>query len=153
PTRQRIAPIVSTVLDDYRPIATARSITLTVQCDDKLEGAIDRTGLARVLGNLLSNALKFTPKGGQVTVAADERKGDLHVIVRDTGSGMEPAEVQRIFERFSRLERHRDVAGTGIGLFVLKSIVSAHGGNVTVTSKVGEGTSFELVFPAHPPVN
>jgi signal transduction histidine kinase len=66
---------------------------------------------------------------------------------------MEPAEVQRVFERFSRLDRHRDVAGSGLGLFVVKSVVSAHGGDIEVTSKVGEGTTIGVTFPANPPVN
>ena len=66
---------------------------------------------------------------------------------------MEPSEVSKLFARFSRLDKHREVAGTGLGLFVVKSIVTAHGGNIEVTSKVGKGTTFDTIFPKAPPVN
>lgn len=66
---------------------------------------------------------------------------------------MEPAEVQRIFERFSRLDKHRDIEGSGLGLFTVKSIVSAHGGRIEVTSSLGKGTIFSLSLPLEPPVN
>ena len=74
-------------------------------------------------------------------------------MVRDTGSGIDPTELQRLFQRFSRLDRHHEVAGTGLGLFVVKSIVDAHGGRIHVSSKVGVGTTFELVLPKSPPIN
>ena len=115
--------------------------------------SVDRMGFLRVLGNLVTNALKFTPSGGHVGVVASLHGSDLQLGVSDTGSGMEPAEVQRVFERFSRLERHREVEGSGLGLFVVKSIVSAHGGEIAVTSKVGEGTSIVITWPEAPPVN
>jgi signal transduction histidine kinase len=66
---------------------------------------------------------------------------------------MEPSEAQGLFQRYSRLEKHTDVAGTGLGLFIVKSVLSAHGGTVDVTSAVGHGTSFDLYFPDSPPLN
>ena len=71
----------------------------------------------------------------------------------DNGAGMEPQEARKLFERFSRLKRHDEIEGTGLGLFVVKSIVEAHGGIVSVTSAVGTGTSFDLSLPFLPPVN
>jgi signal transduction histidine kinase len=113
----------------------------------------DKIGVARVLGNLLSNAFKFTRKGGRVTVRLSFVHDELHLEVEDTGSGIEPSDVQKIFERFSRLDQHNEIAGTGLGLFVVKSIVNAHGGKIDVTSKPGEGTKFDIALPARPPVN
>jgi signal transduction histidine kinase/ActR/RegA family two-component response regulator len=155
PTPQPMGELLEAGLADYTTIAAARRIDLSVKdltpAGTRVE--VDRMGFLRVLGNLVTNALKFTPSGGRVGVEARLEDGDLAVQVTDTGSGMEPAEVQRVFERFSRLERHRDVEGSGLGLFVVKSIVSAHGGEISVTSKAGEGTTFVVNWPGKPPVN
>ena len=153
PLHQPLRPIVDTVLGDFAPIAAARSIALEMVCHDALMTTVDRPALTRVIGNLVSNALKFTPKKGNVKIEAMEREGDTHILVSDTGSGIDPSELQRLFQRFSRLERHHEVAGTGLGLFVVKSIVDAHGGRIHVASKVGVGTTFEIVLPQSPPVN
>ena len=107
----------------------------------------------RVIGNLVSNACKFTQKGGKVSVSAAELGGDLHLWVSDNGKGMEPAETRKIFDRFGRLKQHSQVAGTGLGLFIVKSLVAAHGGQIEVTSAVDVGTTFELIFPKTPPMN
>jgi signal transduction histidine kinase/ActR/RegA family two-component response regulator len=155
PVEHPVADLLESTLADYTTIAAARRVTLELS-DGTGVGAtarVDRLGFGRVLGNLVSNALKFTPSGGRVTVSTRLKGDDLTLTVRDTGTGMEPAEVQRVFERFSRLDRHRDVAGSGLGLFVVKSVVSAHGGDIEVTSKVGEGTTIGVTFPANPPVN
>jgi len=155
PSEQTVAELVSSSTTDYRTIAEARRIALIV-ADETPPGTsvrVDRMGFHRVVGNLVTNALKFTNSGGRVGVTTRLVGGELELRVSDTGSGMEPAEVQRVFERFSRLERHRDVEGSGLGLFVVRSIVSAHGGQIAVTSKVGEGTTIVLTFPAEPPVN
>jgi len=118
-----------------------------------IEWKLDRLGFERTLGNLLSNALKFTPKGGRVGVELSSEEGRLHLRVRDSGSGIEPSEVNRLFERFARLAKHGDVAGTGLGLFVVKNVVAAHGGSIDVTSQPGAGTVFDVAFPSDPPVN
>ena len=78
---------------------------------------------------------------------------EYRICVEDSGCGMEASEVQRIFVRFSRLEKHSGIKGSGIGLYVVKSIVTAHSGRITVTSKPGKGTKFELALPILPPVN
>lgn len=154
PSAQDLTTLIDEVIEAHRNMADARDITLQMGSLTVTEPLmVDRSGFLRVLGNLVNNALKYTPKGGRVEVHAFERPGMVHVQVRDTGSGIEPSEVVRIFERFSRLDKHRDVAGSGLGLFVVKSVVAAHGGTVEVTSKVGEGSIFDVGFPTKPPVN
>lgn len=154
PALQNVSGIVREVAADYFNIAAAKNIQLTCEStDEEAEISLDRMGLVRVLGNLLSNACKFTKKGGKIWVRVRPAQDEVHIEVEDTGTGMEPSDVQKIFERFSRLERHGDVAGSGIGLFVVKSIVTAHGGRIEVTSKVGQGTKFDITFPSNPPVN
>lgn len=154
PAPHAVQPIVEEVVENFRTIASARSITLRIESEGvEKTWCVDKTGVQRVLSNLLSNAIKFTPPGGQVLVKTQAQPEALHLIVADNGSGMEPSEVNVIFERFSRLERHAAIPGSGIGLFVVKSIVAAHGGKVEVTSRPGYGTSFDVVFPTSPPVN
>jgi len=154
PEVHKIHDLILEVIENYETIAEARGIKLTYRGAEKdLEACVDKLGFIRVAGNLLGNALKFTREGGEVKIKARKSKSSFHVQIKDSGCGMEPSEVSKIFDRFSRLEKHRNVAGTGIGLFVVKSIVGAHGGKIDVTSKVDEGTTFDIVFPMKPPVN
>ena len=158
PTCHQIAALLDETSANYEAIARARKITLQHEYSSTVEGMVDKLGFQRVVGNLLSNALKFTPAGGMVILratnelATPEAEG-LLIEVQDTGSGMQPADVQRLFQRFSRLEQHKEIGGTGLGLFVVKSIVSAHGGKVEVTSQPSKGSIFKLFFPKRPPVN
>lgn len=154
PALYNLRDLLSGVVENYRTIAAARKITLTVEDGgDALDARVDKLGFERVAGNLLSNALKFTGKVGKVWVRMIKRPDEFCLQVQDTGSGMEPSDIKKVFERFTRLERHSDIAGTGLGLFVVKSIVNAHGGRIEVESKLGEGTTFTVTFPASPPVN
>ncbi|MBN8547828.1 MAG: response regulator [Deltaproteobacteria bacterium] len=154
PTLQNLNELAQEAVDNTTPLAVARNITMRLVAEEKDASAtVDKMGILRVLGNLLSNAIKFTPKGGHISVEVKAYGDEVHVRVSDTGAGLEPAEVQRIFERFSRLDKHQEIAGTGLGLFVVKSIVNAHGGKVEVSSQVGAGTTFDVTFPRTPPVN
>jgi signal transduction histidine kinase len=140
--------------DQYDTISKARRIQFSIEIDPAVKQlCVDHLGFTRVLGNLLSNEFKFTPKEGKVTVLVSWAEKETVVQVQDTGSGMEPAEALHIFERFSRLAEHGAVAGSGLGLFVVKCIVEAHGGHIEVTSQPGQGTTFTLTFPHEPPVN
>src|SRR5690606_16790216 len=131
----------------------ARNIDLVIDVGERTMVSVDPLSFERVLGNLLSNAFKFTPPRGKISIRLEQHPDEIVLCVEDSGSGMEPAEVKRIFERFSRLERHQQMDGTGLGLFVVKSLVSAHGGGIEVTSKLGSGTRIELNLPRNPPVN
>lgn len=149
-----VGELAREVLEDYVTIAKSRSIEIRLDAGENLPAVmVDRSGFGRVLSNLLSNATKFTRKGGTIDVRLRSGGEELLLEVQDSGTGMEPAEVQRIFDRFSRLDKHQDVAGSGLGLFVVKSIVAAHGGRIDVWTKLGEGTKFTLVFPQRPPMN
>ena len=151
-----VSPVeaVDAELSNFRTTLAARGQKLTLDSTDAPKSwKIDKIGIQRVITNLVSNAIKFSPKNGEILIRISEIAGELHIIVKDSGSGMEPSEVQTIFERYSRLGRHSEVAGTGLGLFVVKSIVGAHGGRIDVTSQLGKGTSFEVILPKDPPVN
>ncbi len=152
PTKKKLGAILTSVVDEFMPIATSRKLSLEVE-PSEAEIMCDEMGIRRVIGNLLSNALKFTPAGGRVVVRSRKQQDGVEVEVEDSGHGMEPSEVQSLFERFSRLERHSEVEGSGLGLFVVRSIVQAHGGTIQVASRVNSGTRFTVSLPASPPVN
>lgn len=155
PMRHNLVDLLRESAGDYAAVAAAKQITLAVppEAAPPVWGCVDRLGFLRVVGNLLSNAIKFSPRSGSVEVTVGPDARGTRLAIRDTGTGMEPVEARRLFERFSRLERHGEVPGSGLGLFVVRSIVTAHGGSIEVTSRLGEGSTFAVVFPQDPPVN
>jgi signal transduction histidine kinase len=103
--------------------------------------------LQRMLSNLLDNAIKYTPSGGSVTVSLEE-KGEQRVIsVQDTGIGISPSELPRIFERFYRCDRSRSQVGIGLGLSLARAIARAHNGELTATSLTNQGSTFRVTLP------
>ena len=113
----------------------------------------DATLLQQAVGNLVENAIKYTPGGGTVTVGLDVRIGERRrravVTVSDTGIGIAPEDQVRVFEKFYRVKRRDapDVSGTGLGLAIVKSIVDRHGGEVWVDSELNEGATFTISLP------
>ena len=114
-----------------------------------LPARADPDGLAQVLANLLSNAVRYTPAGGSVTVRAERRPGDLLVSISNTGEGIPPEDLDRVFERFYRVEKSRDRGrgGAGIGLAIVKQLVEGSGGRVGAESSDGS-TRFWFSLPA-----
>jgi PAS domain S-box-containing protein len=149
-----VRSIVSRVVENFQLSAKTRGVELVWSGgSDRMEGCVDPLGFERVLSNLISNGIKFTPKGGSVFVEMKRNLTGLTLSVRDLGAGMEPSDAQRLFNRYGRLASHAQVAGTGLGLFIVKCIVSAHGGSIDVTSALGKGTTFDVYFPDRPPLN
>ncbi len=153
PSPQKVAMLFDELYQNYSTLALPKRIKLNVEVDPELKANVDPLGFARAVGNLLSNAIKFTPVNGTVTLRARHEGQQVVVEVEDTGSGIEQGEVLQIFERFSRLEKHSEVDGSGLGLFVVKCMVKAHDGQIEVQSVLNLGTVFRLTFPDQPPVN
>jgi two-component system phosphate regulon sensor histidine kinase PhoR len=148
-----IADLMERAARVLRPVAERRQQTLSVRpCDTALRiwGDLDR--LTEALINLLDNAVKYTPDGGSITVDAAANGHGIQIVVTDTGFGIPPKELPRIFERFYRVDRarSRELGGTGLGLSIVKHIVEAHGGHVTVDSTVGRGSTFSFFLPVQP---
>ena len=107
-----------------------------------------------MLTNLLSNAHKFTPEGGKISVSAKVTDGQVQVDVADTGIGISAQDQQKLFTKFFRADSSitREVGGTGLGLTIAKSIVEMHGGKIWVESEIGKGSTFSFTLPAVAPV-
>jgi len=144
-----INAVVDEAIQAVRPSAAAKSIAVTAELDDLPEINGDRARLAQVLDNFLSNAVKFTPGEGTVTVTTVKRLGEIEVRVCDTGMGIPADELPRLFQRFFRTERATTAAipGTGLGLAIAKAIVAGHGGRIRVDSTEGVGTTFRIILP------
>jgi signal transduction histidine kinase len=135
--------LIREVVDVYQFVAEEKQITITTDMSEPCEALIDRNRIRQVFGNLLDNAIKYTNEGGSITISA--RAGAVHF--RDTGMGIPPEETNKIWARLYRGDRSRSQRGLGLGLSVVKAIVEAHGGKVSVTSKVGEGSEFTVQLP------
>jgi two-component system phosphate regulon sensor histidine kinase PhoR len=128
--------------------AERAGLTIAAECDDASLMIIgDGERLERALGNLIANAIKFTPAGGAITVAAHAADRGADISVRDTGVGIEPDQQARVFERFYKADRGRGSGGTGLGLAIVKHIVQAHEGSVSVESRPGRGSTFTMRLP------
>lgn len=144
---------IEAALAAARPAATARSLTLDVQLDpaaDVVQGDPDR--LQQVVWNLLSNAMKFTPVNGLVTVRLRKLEGALEVLVADSGKGIEPNFLPFVFERFSQADTSstRHYSGLGLGLAITRHLVELHGGQIEATSEGdGKGATFSVKIPLH----
>jgi signal transduction histidine kinase len=103
--------------------------------------------MRQVFGNLLDNALKYTPEGGRVTITAHSENGHAVVRFRDTGLGISPEEQDKIWARLYRSDKSRSQRGLGLGLSLVKAFVEAHQGTVAVTSRLGEGSEFSVSLP------
>jgi two-component system sensor histidine kinase SenX3 len=105
--------------------------------------------LAHLVHNLLDNAVRYTPDGGTIAISLRDRRDAIELIVRDTGIGIPSADLDRIFQRFYRVDvaRSRETGGTGLGLSIVRNIAEAHGGSVQVASAVGEGSAFTVCLP------
>jgi len=142
--------IVSASVESAMPVADAAGIALVGELP---EGPVmlraDPVRIGQALDNLVSNAIKFTPRGGQVTVGVGLPAGEAVVTVRDTGLGIPPEELDRLFTRFFRASTatRNAVPGVGLGLNITKAIVTAHGGSMDVSSDEGVGTEFRMVLP------
>jgi len=149
---EELLSAVSTgVADRY----AAKNVALTTQvaAPGRLWG--DRQRLAQVLGNLLDNALRHTPAGGHVTLAAARAGSQVVFTVADDGEGIDAWHLPHIFERFYRADsaRDRQRGGSGIGLAIAKALTEAHGGHINVASNgPGQGTTFTVTVPIQPPV-
>jgi signal transduction histidine kinase len=134
-----------------RAAAERNDVVLRLSAPKQLQLCADPVRLRQLLDNLMSNAIKFTPRGGTVAVSASSRGELARLEVSDTGVGIPEQEVGNLFDRFFRASTAASIQGTGLGLSIVKSIVELHGGTIAVDSEVGAGTSFRVELPIGSP--
>ncbi len=145
-----LAAAVEECLEQFAPVAAARHMRLYRDAsDESLTVVADEEGLNTILKNLIDNALKYTPEGGEVAVGWSREEPFGLIWVRDNGIGIAPRDQQRVFERFFRVDkaRSRELGGTGLGLSIVKHLAQAFGGDVGLTSQPGAGSTFTVRLP------
>jgi heavy metal sensor kinase len=147
-----LAALVRDASETMRVLAEEAGLHLHVEVPGPIPVSGDATRLRQVLYNLVENAIKYTPAGGEVVVRAADRNGAAIVTIRDTGIGIPAEHLGRVFDRFYRVDkaRSREHGGTGLGLSIAKSIVSAHGGTITLDSAPERGTTCTVTLPKSP---
>ncbi|MEO5894094.1 MAG: ATP-binding protein, partial [Vicinamibacterales bacterium] len=144
----RLQEIVAETIDLYEHVADEEGVQIKTQVADEIVLDVDRNRFRQVLANLLDNALKYTPAGGRAEISATrEHDGTVQIVVSDTGSGIPAEELPHVWTRLYRGDKSRSTRGLGLGLSLVKAIVEAHGGQVSIASKPGAGTWVTVRIP------
>ena len=142
-----LAGIVRGACEIFRPLAEDKELSIDYRAPESLSYTGDESMLQRLISNLLDNAIKYTPPGGQVSIFLEKRHGAPVVLrVSDTGAGIDENETEHIFERFYRGDASRSTEGSGLGLSLARAIARAHGGDITVESGAGKGSIFTVTL-------
>ncbi len=149
PALFELEPLLREAADSARPSAERKNVAVALEVEPGTTVSGDPSRMAQVVDNLVSNAVKFTPEGGRVSITATDRAGRVRIEVRDTGIGIPQSELPLLFNRFFRAStaQERELPGTGLGLAISQSIAEAHGTHIDVTSELGAGTTFGFELP------
>lgn len=140
--------LINSAAERMKAQAERANLKITVHCDDKLQTMrADYARLEQVLVNLIHNAVKFTKSGGEISLFAEPTENGVRFAVKDTGIGIPAESLNRIFERFYRVDSSRTGSGTGLGLSIAKHIVEAHKGKIWAESELGQGSVFYFLIP------
>jgi signal transduction histidine kinase len=151
PVPVEAASLVQEAVEAATPLASGKKLTLRREVPEDLAAVCsDRERVLQVFGNLIGNAIKFTPEGGQITVRAENETEHVRFAVCDTGPGIPPEHLPHVFDRYWQAKSTAKL-GTGLGLSIAKGIVEAHGGRIWVESEPGQGASFLFTLPFAPP--
>jgi heavy metal sensor kinase len=147
-----LAALLDNVLETMRPLAEAKGLHLCLGGKELIRVLGDETRLRQVFYNLLDNAIKYTPEGGTIEVRLARQHSGAAITIRDTGIGIPAEHLPRVFDRFYRVDkaRSREQGGTGLGLSIAKTIVTAHAGQIELTSTPGHGTLCTVTLPEEP---
>lgn len=145
----KLRPVLESAIQVCETLAVTKGIRMTLECDPTLEARINGPLLEQAVTNLLDNAIKYSPSASEVRVIATRKGEELAIDVCDEGCGIEAQHLERVFERFYRVDRARSrkLGGTGLGLAIVKHIVRLHGGRAGVASTPGKGSVFSIYLP------
>ena len=144
-----LTTVIEETVDVYFYLAEERDLTIQRRIPSGLRLKADPNRIRQVIGNLLDNAIKYTPPGGKVELNAHADEKDTVITVKDTGIGIPPEDIPRVWDRLFRGDQSRSVNGLGLGLSLVKAIVEAHGGKVEVTSEPTRGSVFTICIPSY----
>jgi signal transduction histidine kinase len=149
-TKLSLCEIIEDQLDIHSSQAIQKNIDLVSSCPDDLKIYSNRDLLNIILSNLINNAVKYSPESTTIAVDALHEAGEIHILVKDQGYGIEPEELEKIFEEFYRTRKARELErdGTGLGLSIIQRAVESLGGRLSVYSELDKGTTFQIFFPA-----
>ncbi|HVJ91381.1 MAG TPA: HAMP domain-containing sensor histidine kinase [Labilithrix sp.] len=148
PKRHDTVELVRETVDVFQPLASAKGTWIRADIEGgPLLARYDHERILQVLANLVGNALKFTPQGGRIHLLVQLLEDDIRFAVADTGPGIAPEKLHAIFDRFRQFADQRTRSGLGLGLYISKCIVEAHGGKIWAESRVGEGSTFYFTLP------
>ena len=150
-----LAPVnISDLIEDtvglYEYVAEDKNITISVNCAKNIAMTADRNRMRQVLANLVDDAIKYTPSGGRISIDAYHEQEQTVIVVKDTGVGIPPEDIPKIWDRLYRGDKSRSQPGLGLGLSLVKAVVEAHKGRIEVHSVPGSGSAFTLHFPTTP---
>ncbi|NCA76121.1 MAG: hybrid sensor histidine kinase/response regulator [Alphaproteobacteria bacterium] len=152
-TRVDLVSIARTAMDTMRPYAIQRDVVLNLQTREPVEMDADSEELEIIFNNLISNAIKYNRDGGRVDCLIEPSDGNLVIQVTDTGIGMTPAEIEKIFDDFVRIknEKTKNITGTGLGLSIVKKLIDHYNGRIEVVSNPDAGSTFKVILPTVKP--
>jgi signal transduction histidine kinase len=142
-----VSQLLESVLEVYRLIGDEKKIAISTNFDGPCYAEVDPNRIQQAFANLLDNAVKYTPEGGRISIRCSSSDGAVNVAIKDSGVGISLAEQPRIWERLYRGDKSRGQRGVGLGLSLVKAVVEAHGGQVTVRSSEGTGSEFTVTLP------
>ena len=145
--RVDLCQLIREVVELYEYVADERKVAVKTELPKPCEVQADRNRMRQVFANLLDNAIKYTPENGQVTISVLDRPEEVVVRFQDTGIGIPPEEQDKIWARLYRGDKSRSQHGLGLGLSLVKAVVEAHHGTVSVVSETGEGSEFKVAIP------
>ncbi len=147
-TRLKLSELVERALTIQEPLVKRKNLLVELSLSQELELIVDSQLLERLFANLLGNAIKFTPENGKIKIVVEDLPEKVKVEIADTGPGIPGEYLEKIFNKFQQLQSTK--GGTGLGLTICKYIVEAHGGQIWVESKLGEGSKFIFWLPKIP---
>jgi two-component system cell cycle sensor histidine kinase PleC len=147
----KLSGIVEETLRLIAPRAAEGKVEIVREISTKLEIEADKRALKQILINILANAVKFTPEGGKVTIAAKKTGDTIELSIRDTGIGIPPRDIEKLGRPFAQVENQftKSKGGSGLGLAISRSLVELHGGSLRIASELGKGTTVTVALPAH----
>jgi heavy metal sensor kinase len=148
-----VSDLIEDAAELYRYVAEDKGILVHTMASNDLSLTADPNRMRQILANLLDNAIKYTPNGGRIDIEAHHRGEKIVIFLKDTGIGIQPEELPRIWDRLYRCDQSRSQKGLGLGLSLVKAIVRAHKGQIEVFSEPGKGSIFSISLPSDPPLS